>query len=338
LKVLVVGQREVAALLPMAECMDAMADALRALARGDVVLPLRQVLTLPAGKGAFAVMPAVQDGRASDSAAAVKAITVVPGNHGTAFDSHQGAVLLFEGGHGSLQAILDASAVTAIRTAAVSGVATRALAREDAGDLAILGTGVQAQTHLEAMHVARRLRRVRVWSRDPAHVRAFAASAGRRHGVAVEPAASARDAVLGADIVCTATSAREPIVEAAWIAAGAHVNAVGASVRTARELDSATVAAARLFVDRRESARAEAGDFLIPRAEGLIGDDHIEAELGEVLLSGLRRPRAASDRTVFKSLGLAVEDLAAARVVYARAVAAGAGAWVDLGGERLPPS
>jgi ornithine cyclodeaminase len=335
-KVLIVSQAEVAALLPMAACMDAMADVLQALSRGDALLPLRQVLHLSGGRGAFAVMPAVlgQDGQ--DTALAVKAITVVPGNHGTAYDSHQGAVLLFEGGHGSLQAILDASALTAIRTAAVSGVATRALARDDAGDLAILGTGVQAGTHLQAMLVARRLRRVRVWSRNREHARAFAERAQRRHGIPVQAAETARDAVAGADLVCTVTSSREPVVEAGWIAAGAHVNAVGASVASARELDSATVARSRLFVDRRESAQAEAGDFLIPRAEGLIADDHIRAELGEVLLG--RRPGRLSpeDVTVFKSLGLAVEDLAAARLVHARAQAAGAGTWVELGGERAP--
>jgi len=318
----------------MSVCMDAMVDVFRTLARGEALLPLRQVLHLPGGKGAFAVMPAVLAGSTQTTALGVKAITVMPDNHGTPYDSHQGAVLLFEGGHGSLQAILDASALTAIRTAAVSGVATRALAREDAGDLAILGTGVQAETHLEAMLLARRVRRVRAWSRDAAHVGAFADRSARRHGVAVEPAASAREAVAGADIVCTVTSAHEPIVEAEWIAPGAHVNAVGASVRTARELDSATVARARLFVDRRESALAEAGDFLIPRAEGRIGDEHIEAELGELLLSGLRRPRSPADLTVFKSLGLAVEDVAAARVVHARALATGTGTWVELGGER----
>jgi ornithine cyclodeaminase/alanine dehydrogenase-like protein (mu-crystallin family) len=334
LKVLVVGQREVAALLPMAACLEAMADALRGLARGEVLLPLRQVLSLPAGQGAFAVMPSVRGRTPAETTLAVKAITVFPGNQGTSYDSHQGAVLLFEGERGSLQAILDASAVTAIRTAAVSGVATRALAREDAGDLAILGTGVQADTHLEAMLVARPVRRVRAWSRDPEHVRAFADRAARRHGVTVEPAASAREAVAGADIVCTVTSARNPVVAEGWIAPGAHVNAVGASVRTARELDSATVARARLFVDRRESALAEAGDFLIPRAEGRFGDEHIEAELGEVLEAGLARPRSAADLTVFKSLGLAIEDLAAARAVHARAVATGRGTWVELGGER----
>ena len=336
MKVLVVSQAEVAALLPMAACMEAMAEVLQALSRGDAVLPLRQVLRLPDGRGAFAVMPAVLGREANDTALAVKAITVLPANHGTAYDSHQGAVLLFEGEHGSLQAILDASALTAIRTAAVSGVATRALAREDAGDLALLGTGVQAGTHLEAMMAARRLRRVRAWSRSPEHVRAFADGARRRHGIAVEPAATARDALAGADLVCTVTSSREPVVEQGWIAAGAHVNAVGASLATARELDSGTVARSRLFVDRRESAQAEAGDFLIPRTEGLVGDDHIRAELGEVLLG--RRPGRLSpgDVTVFKSLGLAVEDLAAARLVHSQARKTGAGTWVELGGERAP--
>ena len=327
-----VSQREIAGLLPMAACMEAMADALQALARGEVVLPLRSVLLLPGGRGAFAVMPAVVGGEAL----AVKAITVLPGNHGTGYDSHQGAVLLFEGDHGSLRAILDASALTAIRTAAVSGVATRALARDDAGDLALLGTGVQADTHLEAMQAARRLRRVRAWSRNPEHVRAFVDRAARRSGIAVEAAASAREALQGADLVCTVTASREPVLRADWLAPGTHVNAVGASVPSARELDSDTVARARLFVDRRESALAEAGDFLIPRAEGRVDDNHIQAELGEVLLR--RRPGRLSptDLTVFKSLGLAVEDLAAARLVHARALEAGAGTWVELGGARLP--
>ena len=336
MKVLVVSQAEVAALLPMPACMEAMADVLQALSRGDVVLPLRQVLHLPGGAGAFAVMPAARVDPGQAASLAVKAITVIPGNHGTSWDSHQGAVLLFEGEHGSLQAILDATAVTAIRTAAVSGVATRALAREDAGDLALLGTGVQADTHLEAMLAARRIRRVRAWSRSPEHVQAFVARSRRRLGVEVEAAETAREAVAGADLVCTVTSSKEPVVEAGWIGSGAHVNAVGASVRTARELDSATVEHARLFVDRRESALAEAGDFLIPREEGRFGDDHIQAELGEVLLGRRRGRQTASEVTVFKSLGLAAEDLAAARLVYARAAASRAGTWVELGGDRPP--
>jgi ornithine cyclodeaminase len=279
--------------------------------------------------------PAAALGAEDGLAIGLKALTVFPGNEGTAYDSHQGAVLLFDGEHGRLLAILDASAVTAIRTAAVSGVATRVLAREDASDLALLGTGVQADSHLEAMLLARPVRRVRAWSRDPGHVRAFVERSRRRHGIDLEPAVDARSAVEGADIVCTVTSSREPVVKGEWLAAGAHVNAVGASLPTARELDSEAVARARLFVDRRESALSEAGDFLIPRREGRFGDDHIQAELADVLLGRHQGRGSARELTIFKSLGLAAEDVAAARLVYARAVAEGAGTWVELGGERL---
>ena len=281
MKVLIVSQAEVARLLPMAECIEVMEDALSALARGQALLPLRQVLMLPNGRGAFAAMP----GHLSDPAAVgIKVITVFPGNHGTEYDSHQGAVLLFETERGRLLAVMDASSITAIRTAAVSAVATRALARPEATTLGLLGTGVQAKTHLEAMALARPLRRVRVWSRDPQHVRAFVDRARARHGLDVRAAASAREAVQDADVVCTVTSSREPVLQGAWLRPGAHVNAVGSSVRATRELDTAAVVRARLFVDRRESALSEAGDFLIPRAEGAITDDHIQAELGDVLI------------------------------------------------------
>jgi ornithine cyclodeaminase len=313
--------------------MDVMAEALRALARGQALLPLRTVLILPGGMGAFAAMPAFVE---SPPAIGLKAITVFPRNEGTAYDSHQGAVLLFETAHGSLQAVMDASSITAIRTAAVSGVATRTLARGDAGDLALLGTGVQAMTHLEAMRNARPLRRIRAWSPRPESVARFVARAAERLGLAVEPQRSAREAVEGADLICTTTSSREPVLAGAWIAPGAHVNAVGSSVRTARELDTEAVRRSALFVDRRESALNEAGDFLVPKAEGVVGDDHIRAELGEVLLGGHPGRTARDEVTVFKSLGLAVEDVAAAHHIHAAATRSGTGTWVELGGRRHP--
>ena len=331
MRCLVVSQREVPALLPMAECIEAMAGALKTLAEGDARLPLRPVVTLPDGRGAFAVMPAYLG---APPAIGLKAITVFPGNHGTPLDSHQGAVLLFDAERGSLLALIDASSVTAIRTAAVSAVATRLLARKDAGDLALLGTGVQALSHLEALAHVRPLRRVRAYSRDASNVRGFVARAQERLGIRVEAAAATREAVEGADIVCTTTASRTPVLEGAWLSRGTHVNAVGASLKDARELDTAAVAGARLFVDRRESALAEAGDFLIPKAEGVIGDEHIRGEIGELLL-GKRPGRQSRDEiTLFKSLGLAVEDVAAARVVFANATRSGAGTWVELGGER----
>ena len=314
--VLILSRSDIAQLLPMRECIDVMADALSALTRGDAILPLRQVLRLPDGKSAFAVMPAYLG---QPKAVGAKVITVFPDNHGTSFDSHQGAVLLFEAEHGSLAAVMDASSITAIRTAAVSGLATRLLARDDATELAILGTGVQARTHLQAVLAVRRVHRVRVWSRSRKAVHAFADGESRRQDVQVEPASSARAAVEGADIVCTVTASREPVLAGEWLGNGAHVNAVGASLPFARELDSAAIARSRLYVDRRESALNEAGDFLIPRREGAVGDDHIVGELGEVLLGRVPGRRTGEEVTVFKSLGLAVEDVAAAAYVYERA-------------------
>ncbi|HVG43882.1 MAG TPA: ornithine cyclodeaminase family protein, partial [Longimicrobium sp.] len=243
--ILVLSQAQVQALLPMADCMEAVAGALRALSVGDARLPLRTIVPLPDGRGVFGAMPAWVGEPAT---LGIKVITVFPGNHGTRLDSHQGAVLLFDTADGRLLAVLDASSVTAIRTAAASGVATRALAREGPADLALLGAGVQALTHLEAMRVARPLARVRVWSRHAERARAFARTARERLGEMVEPVERAEDAVRGASLVCTVTSSREPVLRGEWLAPGAHVNAVGASQRTARELDAEAVRRARLFV------------------------------------------------------------------------------------------
>jgi ornithine cyclodeaminase len=272
-------------------------------------------------------MPAVL---ADPPAMGVKIITVFPGNHGQGVDSHQGFVMLFEGERGSPLALIDAIAITAIRTAAVSGLATRLLARDDAGDLAILGSGTQARSHLEAMQAVRSIRRVRAWSPHRERLEAFVNDEAAR-GVEVEISDGAREAVEGADIVCTVTAAAEPVLAGDWLSPGAHVNAVGASLAANRELDSAAVRRARLFVDRRESARSEAGDYLIPLREGAIGEDHIIAEIGE-LAAGLAKGRETADEiTLFKSLGLAIEDLAAARWIHQQAVATGSGTPIPLG-------
>ena len=261
----------------------------------------------------------------------VKIISVMPGNHGTQYDTHMGAVLLFEAEHGVPLALIEAGAITAIRTAAVSGAATRLLARKDAGDLAILGAGVQAQTHLEAMAVARQLRRVRVWSRNADHTRAFAVRESGRIGLTIEPMDTVQAAVQGADLICTTTASREPVLHGEWVRAGAHLNVVGASLPTARETDTALMVRARLFVDRRESTLAEAGDFLIPKSEGAIDDGHIQAELGEILLGQAAGRRSPDEITLFKSLGLAVEDLASAQLIYAQAQAGNVGTRVEFG-------
>ncbi len=333
-RTLIVSHADVERLLPMSACIDLMADALAATARSDAVLPLRQVLTIPGGRNAFGVMPAVLKGADEANAIGAKVITIFPSNDATPYDSHIGVVLYFESTNGRLLAIVDASSVTAIRTAAVSGLATRLLSLADASDLAILGTGVQARTHLEAMLAVRPIRRVRLWSRNPDRCASFARWAHRRFDIAIEVCDSAESAVRDAQIVCTVTASREPIVHGSWLAPGVHLNAVGACVPTARELDTQAVVQSRLFVDRAESAMTEAGDFLIPRTEGAIDESHILGELGAVVIGAMPGREHHDDRTLFKSLGLAVEDVAAARFIHERAVADGSGTWMTIGGLR----
>jgi len=327
----ILNQAQVIELLPMVECVELMEAALMTLSRGEATLPLRTVFRVPPGRGIFGVMPAHLS---KPAALGLKAIGVFPENEGTRLDSHQGLVLLFSPETGAPIAVMDASSITAIRTAAVSGVATRALSRPEAGALAIVGSGVQARTHLEALAVVRPLRRVRAWSRDAGRLAAFAEWAGTRFGPAVEPADSAEQAVRGADLICTTTGSPTPVVEAGWLEPGVHINAVGSSLPKARELDSVTVAGARLVVDRRESASNEAGDYLIPLAEGAIRDGHIAGELGEVLLGRIPGRQSPAERTIFKSLGIAIEDLAAAHHVLAKAEARNIGLVTELGGLR----
>jgi ornithine cyclodeaminase len=326
---LVLTHSDVVRLLPMSTCIDLMADALAAASKGEAVLPLRQVVRLPDTANAFALMPALLG-----DALGAKIITVFPGNDATPYDSHIGVVLYFETTNGQLRAIIDASSITAIRTAAVSGLATQLLARRDAGDLAILGGGVQALTHLEAMACARPLRRVRIWSRSAERRDSFTRQAKSRLGVDVEACATPHDAVDQADIICTVTAAKEPVVLGDWLAPGTHINAVGSSLPRARELDTRAVVRSRMYVDRRESALNEAGDFLIPRSEGAITDAHIRGEIGELVAGTVNGRMADDDVTMFKSLGLAVEDVACAAYLYKRALSEGAGTRLAIGGMR----
>jgi len=260
----------------------------------------------------------------------LKAICVFPENPAKGKDAHQGGVLLFSGESGEPLALMNASAITAIRTAAVSGAATRLLARADARNLAIVGAGVQARSHLTAMACVRTITGARVTSRTPAHAKAFVTEMQSNCSFPIEAVDSVRAAVTGADIIVTATTANEPVLRREWIAAGTHINAVGTFSPTAREVDTDTMAAASLFVDRRESALNEAGDYILAANEGAIGPDHIRAEIGQVLI-GAAHGRATRDEiTLFKSLGLAIEDLATAAFLYQKAQRENRGAWVDF--------
>ncbi len=315
---LVLDQAQVEELLTMPDCIELMEETLVALARGELYQPLRSVVRPPGADGFMGLMPAHRGGE--NPAFGLKVVCIFPGNPARGLDAHQGAVVLFDGETGEVRAIVNASAITAIRTAAVSAVATRALARDDARTLAILGAGVQAESHLEAMRALHAWERIVVWSRTREHA----------ERLGVEVADTAEEALGDADVVCTTTTAREPVVRRAWLKQGAHVNAVGSSIPTTRELDTATVADAALFVDRRESTLNEAGDYLFAAAEGAIGPEHIRAELGEVLAGSAEGRRSPDELTVFKSLGLAVEDLACAQFLLQRARELGRGSEVEF--------
>ncbi len=302
--VLVLSEHDVRALLPMDECIEAMDGVLRSLARRELHQPLRFLTRPPDAESLMGFMPAHRSGEGS--VWSLKEIVIAPGNPGRGLDAHQGAVLLHDGETGELRALLNASPITEIRTAAVSAVATRALARPDAGIVAILGAGVQARSHAEAMRAVLGDAEIRTWSRGDG--------------------GTPEDVLRGADVVCTCTSAREPILRREWLAAGTHVNAVGSSIPATRELDTETMAAASLFVDRRESTLNESGDLLLAG----LGEEHIRAELGEVLTGAHPGRQAEDELTVFKSLGLAVEDLAAAELIVRKAREQGAGTEVDF--------
>ena len=327
-RVLVLGHDDVLAALTPPECADAMAGVLAAHARGEAYMPLRSVMMAPGASGLLGLMPAWRGGETA--VFSLKAVCVMPGNPARGLDAHQGIVGLFDGETGIPTAILNGSAVTAVRTAAVSAVATRVLARDDARVLSILGAGVQARAHLDALAGVREFESIRVYSPTAAHARALADAHGNGD-VAVDVAPSAEEAVRGADVVVLATNSREPVIDREWLAPGAHVNAIGASTPAARELDVATVVASVLFCDSRESLRNEAGEFRLAVQEGAIsGEDHVRGELGEVL-AGVRPGRVdPSELTLFRSLGLAVEDLAAAEHAVAAARRLGVGSEVEL--------
>ncbi|WP_405590531.1 ornithine cyclodeaminase family protein [Streptomyces sp. NBC_01190] len=305
---LLIDRETVRRLYPMELAVDVMTEAMRRYSAGLTDQPLRTILRPASDDGLLGTMPGHVSG--DDLAGfGLKAMVLKPGNPARGLDLHIGVVMVFRPDTGEPLALMDAGAVTEIRTAAVSAVATDTFAAAGAGDLAILGSGVQARGHLEALRTVRALRRVRVWSRTPEHAEAYRQWAEAEFGLRVETAPTPAAAVRGADIVCTTTASREPLLDAGDISAGAHVNAVGASFVDHRELSSAAVAGARLFVDSRESALAESGDLRRPLEEGLVTHGHILAELGEVLLGKHPGRTDAGEITLYKSLGLGVQDV-----------------------------
>ena len=316
MEIRILRSADVHTLLPMGECIDLMHRTMSAVSEGRVVLPLRSVLVMPGELGMMGNMPGYLG---EPECFGVKLVSLIPRNKPPQYSSHLGIVLLFEVEHGQPVAMLDAAEITAIRTAAASGLATRLLAKPDASDLAILGAGEQASSHLAAMLCVRKLRRIRVWGRDEDKAAAFALTEGAKHKVTIEVVSTPREAVAGADIICTVTKAREPILLGEWIEPGAHLNVVGSSISTTAEIDTPAVVKSRFFVDYRSSTITEGGEYLRALRSGAITPEHILAEIGEVANGSKIGRTSPGDVTLYKSLGIAPQDLASAHYVLQKA-------------------
>jgi len=308
----------------MRDLIGAMETALAAFSSGGVIQPVRPLFKMREA-AFFAAMPGFLR---QPEVLGAKLVAVIGANAARGLPTHRASILLLDPETGATLALMDGRLITEMRTAAVSAVSAKYMARADAGRLAILGSGVQARSHLTALTLGRAFDDVAVWSPTPEHARRFADDSP----MPVRVCRTAADAVRSADIVVLATASPTPVVEDRWIEPGAHVISVGACVPNQREMDPALVARARLVVDARASALQESGDVVMGIAEGRFAPSHIVAELGE-LITGTAQGRT-SDRevTVFKSLGLAVEDLAAAHLALARAREQGKGVEIDLGG------
>jgi alanine dehydrogenase len=314
---IVLNEADVKALLTMDDLIEAMEIALADFSAGGVTQPVRTVLQVGGGSSFYGLMPAFMPSR---RALGTKLVTVFAANAERGLPTHLATIVLLDPDTGRLLALMDGRYITEARTAAVSAVSVRHLARENATTLAIIGSGVQARSHLEAVARVCDLQEVRVWSPSRTNVDRFITEMTPHVEARIGWSPSAAAAVDGADIVALVTSSPEPVVRSEWIADGAHVCAVGACRPTQREMDAALVARADLYVDSRDAALVEAGDIVLAIGDGAIDSSHIKAELGQVI-AGAASGRSAGDRvTIFKSLGLAVEDVAAAHLAYQRAV------------------
>lgn len=331
---LILSRADVESVLTMTDTLPAVEEGFRRLAAGQVVMPQRAVTPVAPHHGLHLAMPAFAAGEQGDlGALTVKIVTVYgdnPDRYG--LPTIQGVLLYHDAATGQPLALMDAEAITALRTGAASGVATRYLARPDAATVTLFGAGAQAAAQLEAVCAVRPIRRAIVLTRTGRKDAAFCAAMRAKLGVEVIPARDPAAAVARAEIICTATDSPTPLFDSAWLRPGTHINAVGAFRRTMRELDTATVQRSRVIVDHHTAAQAEAGDILLAIAEGAITYDHIAGELGQVVRGELPGRTDADGLTLFKSVGLAVQDAMTAALVYARATAQGIGHHVDLHG------
>lgn len=324
---LLLTEAEVRELLAPQELIDAMERALAAFSAGDVMQPVRTALQIGPRRNYFGVMPAHVP---MPAALGVKLVSAFDENTARGLPTHLATIVLLNPETGALEAVMDGRYITAARTAAVSAVAVRRLAREDAKALAIIGSGVQARSHAELLPEVRRFREIRAWSPKPGNLQRFVSDAVSASRIPVRAAASAEEAVRGAEVIVLATSSAGPVIRSASVDAGALVISVGACRPDMREIDPELVARARLMVDSRAAALVEAGDIVLGIREGRWRETHIAGELGEAILGRVAGRTAPDEVVVFKSLGMAVEDVAAAHLAYERAIAKGKGREISL--------
>ena len=336
-------EADVKSVLTMDDLIETMGSALRAFSTGQVAQPVRTVIPIHGDHAFFGLMPALARGGSGASeggaspttmrtALGAKLVTVFGGNAARGLPSHLASIVLLDPETGALQALLDGRYITEARTAAVSAVSSRLLARKTSKSLAIIGSGVQARSHVEALARVHQLRQVTVWSPNKLHRAAFVEEckgSDPRQSVTIAAVDHAGEAVVGADIIVLVTSSPTPVIEDGWVKPGAHVISVGACRPNQREMDPALVARARLFVDSRTAALVESGDVVLGIQEGRFAADHIVAEIGELVAGAVGR-RTDTEVTIFKSLGLAVEDVTAAELAYRRAVERGLGQELEL--------
>ena len=320
-------EQHVHSLLPMADLISAMESALAKFSAGEVLQPVRTVLTVGPTKAYFGLMPAFVPSPASLGA---KLVTVFGDNHTKGLPSHLATILLLDPETGSLIALMDGRYITEARTAAVSAVSARFLANAHASKLALIGTGVQARSHLEALQHVRQIKDVRVWSPRQQRSEQFIDEMSPKLSIPIRDCDTAEAAVEGADLIVIATSSKTPVVEAGWVTSGAHVMCVGACRPDQREMAPALVKRARLYVDSRAAALVESGDVVMNIADGLFDKSHVRGELGELVLGRASGRGAESEVTIFKSLGMAVEDVVTADLVFRRASETGAGTELTL--------
>ena len=323
----IITEHDVETHLSTSECIEAMRDAMIAVSDGRTHLPIRQFMPIDGAPGKMAIMPG---SIGTPGSFGVKLVCKYDREPSSPYGTHVGMVILFDGKEGLPLAMVEGSSLTAIRTAAASALATDLLAKKDASRLLVIGCGEQARRHVHAMKAVRRLESVLVWGRDTDRTKNFAAEVSRQEDIDVQVTEDLEAAVRGSDLLCTTTSAKKPTLKGEWLSPGSHVNLVGSAVPTTAEADETCVTRSRFFVDYRPAAMAAAGELLNAIASGAVTEDHIRAEIGEVAANKKQGRVGGDDITIYKSLGVAAQDLAAARLLFEKAEKLGFGLDVEM--------